>query len=103
MATHCSILAWEIPWTEGAWQAAVHGLAELDTAEPLSTHTEVCSVDRRPPILLQGAGSEAAVWTAPAPVTGGVPALRSGVESVWGRVWFLGWMWGFVSDRFHIY
>ena len=25
--THCSILAWEIPWT-GAWQAAVHGVAE---------------------------------------------------------------------------
>jgi len=24
MATHYSILAWEIPWTEGAWQATVH-------------------------------------------------------------------------------
>ena len=28
MATHSSILAWEIPWTEGAWQATVHGVAE---------------------------------------------------------------------------
>ena len=28
MATHSSILAWEIPWTEGAWQAAVHRVAE---------------------------------------------------------------------------
>ena len=27
MATHSSILAWRIPWTErGAWQAAVHGV-----------------------------------------------------------------------------
>ena len=24
MATHSSILAWEIPWTGGAWQAIVH-------------------------------------------------------------------------------
>ena len=32
MATHSSILAWEIPWGEGAWQATVHGVAkELDT------------------------------------------------------------------------
>ena len=32
MATHSSIIAWEIPWGEGAWQATVHGVAkELDT------------------------------------------------------------------------
>ena len=32
MATHFSILAWEIPWTEeGAWQATVHRVTkELD-------------------------------------------------------------------------
>ena len=30
MATHSSILAWEIPRKEGAWQAIVHGVAELD-------------------------------------------------------------------------
>ena len=29
MATHSSTLAWKIPWTEDA----VHGVAELDTAE----------------------------------------------------------------------
>ena len=29
MATHSSILAWKIPWTEGARQATVHGF-ELD-------------------------------------------------------------------------
>ena len=28
MATHSSILAWKIPWTEGAWWAAVHGAAK---------------------------------------------------------------------------
>ena len=28
MATHSSILAWEIPWTEGAWRATVHGVAK---------------------------------------------------------------------------
>ena len=27
MASHCSILAWEIPWTE-TWQAAVHEVAK---------------------------------------------------------------------------
>ena len=31
-ATHSSILAWEIPWTDGpGGQATVHGVAELDT------------------------------------------------------------------------
>ena len=28
MATHCSILAWRIPWAEEAWQAAVHGVTK---------------------------------------------------------------------------
>ena len=26
MATHSSILSWEIPWTEGTWRATVHGV-----------------------------------------------------------------------------
>ena len=30
-ATHSSILAWEIPWTEGAWQATVHGVTKSGT------------------------------------------------------------------------
>ena len=25
-ATHSSILAWEIPWAEGAWWATAHGV-----------------------------------------------------------------------------
>ena len=31
MAAHSSILAWEIPWTKGAWQAVVHGVAKSRT------------------------------------------------------------------------
>ena len=31
MATHSSILAWRIPWTERAWQAIVHGVAKNQT------------------------------------------------------------------------
>ena len=38
MATHSSILAWRIPMEKGAWQITVHGVAELDTTELLSTH-----------------------------------------------------------------
>ena len=25
-ATQCSVLAWSIPWTRGAWWATVHGV-----------------------------------------------------------------------------
>ena len=28
MATHSSILAWKISWTEGVWWATVHGVAK---------------------------------------------------------------------------
>ena len=31
MATHSSILAWRIPWTEEPWRATVHGVAESRT------------------------------------------------------------------------
>ena len=36
MATHSSILAWEIPRTE---EPTVHGVEELDLTEQLITHT----------------------------------------------------------------
>ena len=35
MATYCSILAGEIPWTEGAWRATVHAVTESDRPERL--------------------------------------------------------------------
>ena len=28
MATHSSILAWRIPWTQGAWQATAHRISK---------------------------------------------------------------------------
>ena len=31
MATHSSILAWEIPWSEGAWWSTVHGVTKSRT------------------------------------------------------------------------
>ena len=37
MATHSSILAWRIPMDRGAWQPPVHGIAESDMTERLST------------------------------------------------------------------
>ena len=38
MATHSSILAWEIPWTEEHDGLLSMGLQELDETEPLSMH-----------------------------------------------------------------
>ena len=39
MATHYSILAWEIPWTEEPGSATVHEVTESDLTEQLRTHT----------------------------------------------------------------
>ena len=39
MVTHSSILAWEIPWTEGTWRATVHeGKKESDTTKQLNNN-----------------------------------------------------------------
>ena len=38
MATHSSILAWEIPWTEEP-RATVHGIAKSRTRQNTHTHT----------------------------------------------------------------
>ena len=39
MATHFSILAWRIPWSEEPGRLQSMGLKELDITEPFSTHT----------------------------------------------------------------
>ena len=38
MATHSSIIAWQIPWTEEAGGLHSVGHKELDMTEQLSTH-----------------------------------------------------------------
>ena len=39
MATHSSILAWKIPWTEEPEGLQVHGVTKSDTTEHAHTHT----------------------------------------------------------------
>ena len=40
MATHSSILAWRIPWTEEpAWQATVHGVTKSRTRLGAHAHS----------------------------------------------------------------
>ena len=39
MATHSSVLAWEIPWTEEPGGYSPWGCRESDTTESLSAHT----------------------------------------------------------------
>ena len=39
MATHSSIPAWEIPWTEARGGYSPWGCQELDMTEQLNTHT----------------------------------------------------------------
>ena len=41
MATHSSILTWEIPWTEEPGRAMVHGITkELHTADETTTNPQ---------------------------------------------------------------
>ena len=41
MATHSSIVAWRIPWTEEIARLQCMGSQESDTTERLSTHTHI--------------------------------------------------------------
>ena len=45
MATHSNIPAWRIPMDRGAWRATVHGVAELNMTEGISTaqHSGICN------------------------------------------------------------
>ena len=46
MATHSNILPWRIPVDRGAWKATIHGIAESDTTERLSTNTSTTAYQR---------------------------------------------------------
>ena len=50
MATHSSILAWRIPWTEEPGRLTVHGVTESGTTKWL-THTSLVYSDHRNKIL----------------------------------------------------
>ena len=41
MATHSGILAWRIPWTEGAWRTMVNGVPESDMTARLTLSLDV--------------------------------------------------------------
>ena len=43
MAIHSSIFAWEIPWTEGAWWATVHGIAKRVRHNLATKQQDSCS------------------------------------------------------------
>ena len=43
MATHSSILAWRIPWTEEPGGLQSMGRKELDTTAQLSSHMHACT------------------------------------------------------------
>ena len=45
MATHSNILAWRNSMDRGVWWATVHGIAESDMAEWLSTKLSKCSME----------------------------------------------------------
>ena len=45
MATHSSILAWRIPWTEEPGGQQSMGLQELDTTERLSINIQMYKIN----------------------------------------------------------
>ena len=54
MATHSSILAWKIPWTEAPGESTVHRVAESDTTECLAhthIHTRFKQTERQVPFI----------------------------------------------------
>ena len=52
MATHSSILAWRIPWTEEAGGLQSWGCEESDTTEPLTLSLSDCEHSLKPKPLL---------------------------------------------------
>ena len=54
MATHSSILAWKIPWTEEPGGLQSMGLQELDSTERLNRHAYRCLICRELRLGLAG-------------------------------------------------
>ena len=52
MATHSSILAWRVHMDRGAWQATVHGVAELDMTEHPHSFSQ-CGKDKKNYVMLK--------------------------------------------------
>ena len=48
LATHCSVLAWRIPWTEDPDRLQSMGSQESDTTEQLSQVSQVALVVKNP-------------------------------------------------------
>ena len=52
MATHFSVLAWRIPWTEKTWQATVHGVTTTGVTEHTHATPSVCpTLSFAPPVF----------------------------------------------------
>ena len=51
MATHSSILVWEIPWAT-VWRAKVHDVAEMDITKQLNTRAAHTHIHRQGGISL---------------------------------------------------
>ena len=58
VATHSSILSWEIPWAEGAWWATVHGVPKSLTQLSITHAHYHPSWDRRAPYQKNKVGME---------------------------------------------
>ena len=74
MATHSSILAWRIPWTEEPDQATVHGITKSqsqlnDWAHTHTlTHTRLSSLElmnKACPAVVSGQGHKRGLWQIP--------------------------------------
>ena len=73
MAPHSSTLAWKIPWMEGAWWAAVHGVAKSDMTERLHFHFSLSCIGEG-----NGTHSSVLAWRIPGTEEpGGLPSMGS--------------------------
>ena len=53
MATHSSVLAWKIPWTEEPGRLPSMGLQKSDTTQPLNNNIKKLKIKRRKVLILK--------------------------------------------------